>query len=59
MQNIHDEEMYECVFIGCHCQFSAGDEIIRTPAGMFCSEGCAEGKGCHHINCNCASFKQE
>ena len=37
----------------CHCQ---GDDCVRYAGLLYCSQRCADGRGCDHEDCNCGAF---
>lgn len=46
----------KCDHDPCHC---VPDPSVAVADGkrIFCSPGCADGKGCGHEHCDCASVK--
>lgn len=46
---------YHCAAEGCNCKVADDETSFKNDAGLFCSQECAEGKGCHHSGCGCAS----
>ncbi|NWO08792.1 MAG: hypothetical protein HLX50_24740, partial [Alteromonadaceae bacterium] len=46
---------YLCSSEGCTCRVADDENHVKSAEGIFCSEDCAEGKGCQHPGCNCAS----
>lgn len=59
MAKINNDSMQECAFAGCYCKVSEDEHYIKTASGIFCCEACAEGKGCHHGDCNCGANTQQ
>lgn len=45
----------ECAFEGCHCKISEAEQTVTTDNGIYCCQGCAQGKGCEHPSCACAN----
>lgn len=43
----------ECEYANCTCVVT-GDEAVTLEGHRFCSNGCANGEGCVHGECNCA-----
>lgn len=50
----HDEilEHEKCDYDRCHCVPKVGTAVVRNRS-VFCSAGCAEGRGCRHPECGC------
>lgn len=42
----------KCDHDRCHCVPDAANAVVREKS-VFCSEGCAEGRGCDHPKCGC------
>jgi hypothetical protein len=42
----------QCAHEQCSCP--GLPEIAASKNEVFCSDGCADGVGCHHEDCNCA-----
>lgn len=46
-----------CAFESCHC--ACGPETtVRRAGAQYCSERCADGRGCDHAECNCGDFPE-
>jgi hypothetical protein len=41
-----------CAGRSCSCQVSAA-AAVREHGQLYCSQGCAEGRGCDHAGCSC------
>ena len=46
---------YHCAATGCGCKVADDETHCKTAAGLFCCQGCADGNGCSHTGCDCAS----
>ena len=55
MQNVNPDGTYLCSHDSCNCRVADDKNHTKTAEGIFCSEGCAEGKGCTHSDCNCSA----
>jgi len=55
MENTNSGGTHLCAHEGCDCNVANEKEPVQTAAGIFCSKGCSEGKGCNHSGCNCDS----
>lgn len=45
----------ECAAESCVCQLERAQAVSREGL-LYCSERCAEGRGCDHADCNCGEF---
>jgi hypothetical protein len=43
-----------CAHRGCDCEVSA--DAVQRQGRAYCSERCADGRGCDHRDCNCGAF---
>lgn len=55
MKNVNADGTYLCSYDSCDCKVADDENHVKTANGVFCSQGCADGKGCDHPDCNCAS----
>ena len=46
---------YHCAAQGCKCNVANDESSFKNEFGIFCSQECAEGKGCGHAGCDCAA----
>lgn len=46
----------KCDHEPCHC-VPGPDDAFTKGKSVFCSEGCADGKGCDHTECNCGDYR--
>jgi hypothetical protein len=44
-----------CAFEACKCE-PTGETMVRKDGAAYCSERCADGRGCDHADCNCGDF---
>jgi hypothetical protein len=44
-----------CAHKGCKCSVQS-DAAAKSEGLLFCTERCADGRGCDHEGCNCGSF---
>jgi hypothetical protein len=44
-----------CAHKGCDCSLAADQRVARD-GELYCSERCADGRGCDHQDCNCGDF---
>jgi len=53
------EPQDECAMEGCSCILE--DDVIPVTRGeeRFCSERCADQRGCDHAGCNCGDYPEE
>jgi hypothetical protein len=51
-------ERRTCAFKPCDCELTS-DQIVRRDGTEYCSERCADGRGCDHADCNCGDFPEE
>ena len=42
-----------CAHEDCECRVTAAS--ISQDGKRYCSQGCADGKGCNHLECGCRS----
>ena len=42
----------KCAHDRCQCQVLA-DKAVTKDGRLYCSQDCADGKGCNHQNCAC------
>jgi metallothionein len=42
-----------CAHQGCGCTVDAGKGVEKN-GKSYCSQGCADGKGCDHPGCTCS-----
>lgn len=45
----------KCDYDPCHCVTTEARSVRVGEKSIYCSRGCAEGKGCGHHQCNCSS----
>src|ERR1700759_1963297 len=50
-------ESTECAYKPCTCDVQTATAISAN-GKRFCSERCAEGRGCDHADCNCGEFPE-
>jgi hypothetical protein len=48
----------ECDHPGCKCVVQSV-ELVQRDEKVFCSERCADNRGCDHHDCNCGVFPTE
>jgi hypothetical protein len=48
-------ESTSCAFDACKCDLSA-ESIVRQAGKAYCSQRCADGRGCDHADCNCGDY---
>ena len=48
----------KCDHDPCHCKTEAATAVVDGKT-VFCSKGCAEGKGCSAPECNCSELGQD
>ncbi|CAN5215075.1 hypothetical protein BH24PSE2_BH24PSE2_02650 [soil metagenome] len=53
MRDADDEEM-TCAYENCECDVSTSSAVERDDE-YYCSRGCADGEGCDHPGCDCAT----
>jgi hypothetical protein len=46
-----------CAFDPCECAL-ASEQTVRRDGAEYCSERCADGRGCDHADCNCGDFPE-
>lgn len=46
----------KCDHEPCHC-VPGPDDAFTKGKSVFCSEACADGKGCDHTECNCGDYR--
>jgi hypothetical protein len=44
-----------CAHKDCKCRFGQ-DSAVQSQGKMFCTQRCADGRGCDHEGCNCGDF---
>jgi hypothetical protein len=49
----------ECAFEGCSCVLDEEERPITRGGEQFCSERCADQRGCDHADCNCGDFPEQ
>ncbi len=42
----------KCAHTACQCTIYQ-DKAVHKNGQSYCSQDCADGKGCHHPHCNC------
>ena len=47
-----------CRYEDCLCRVS-GANAVHYDGGSYCSQRCADGRGCDHAGCNCGKFATE
>ncbi len=47
-----------CAFKPCECEL-ANQPTVQREGAEYCSERCADGRGCDHATCNCGDFPEE
>jgi hypothetical protein len=47
-----------CSHQGCTCRVEVQGAVKRE-GKVFCSERCADDRGCDHEQCNCGDFPEE
>ena len=52
---MHHDGPIVCAHKSCDCRFDRGT-AIESEGKLYCTERCAEGRGCDHEGCNCGSF---
>lgn len=50
---MNGDDKLTCAHEGCSCTFNR-DKGIEVGDKVFCSQGCAEGAGCKHQDCECS-----
>ena len=50
-------EPTRCAHVGCNCP--GIPQVASNDTHLFCSDACAEGKGCDHPGCNCGQQTAE
>jgi hypothetical protein len=53
-----DKESTSCAHESCSCSLQAGS-IVSREGRNYCSERCADNRGCDHEGCNCGAFPAE
>lgn len=48
------ETKEKCAHKGCSCQVIPSQGVHMNNK-LYCSQECADGKGCHHSNCTCGT----
>lgn len=48
----------ECDHAGCKCVVHSA-EMVQRNEHVYCSERCADDRGCDHHDCNCGGFPTE
>jgi hypothetical protein len=48
-------ELTHCAHKACKCRVEAAD-AVRQNGAVFCSQRCADDRGCDHEGCNCGDF---
>ena len=43
-----------CAHEGCSCVVAGLHGAVQRDGEVYCSEGCANGEGCHHETCTCS-----
>lgn len=46
-----------CEYKSCKCTTTTG-EAIRSEGHTYCSQRCADGRGCDHEHCNCGNWPE-
>lgn len=54
MANVNDGT-HQCARQGCGCKVTDDKNNVKAASGVFCCQECADGKGCSHPGCDCAS----
>jgi len=44
----------ECAYESCFCP-ADGEDVVEVGGKQYCSQGCADGDGCEHAECDCAT----
>ena len=46
-----------CAHKGCKCRVAEGGEKpVMWDGKAYCTQRCADGRGCDHEGCNCGAF---
>jgi hypothetical protein len=53
-----NDSAMECAYKRCDCHVTRG-AAVRRGERLYCSELCADGRGCPHKDCNCGQFPAE
>jgi len=53
-QQVSKKETQTCGYGGCRCTSDQYQGLTRDDQ-WYCAEGCAQGKGCEHVGCECSS----
>ena len=48
-------EIKRCAAESCVCEVERAD-AVSSEGSLYCSERCADGRGCDHAGCNCGEF---
>jgi hypothetical protein len=48
-------EELACAGSSCLCHIDS-ETAVRSEGQLYCSQRCAEGRGCDHAGCNCGEF---
>ena len=48
-------QLCKCAADDCVCEFETTAAVLAYGAA-YCSERCADGRGCDHAGCNCGEF---
>ena len=46
---------YHCAADACNCKVTNVEPNVKTASGIFCCQACADGEGCSHAGCDCAT----
>jgi hypothetical protein len=49
----------ECALERCCCILGSDVSPVTRGEEQFCSERCADQRGCDHADCNCGDFPEE
>ena len=47
-----------CEYEECSCEVDSASAIAQD-GKQYCSQRCADGRGCDHLDCNCGAFAGE
>jgi hypothetical protein len=48
-------KLIKCAGEDCNCEFEM-DSAAVVDGRAYCSQRCADGRGCDHAGCNCGEF---
>jgi hypothetical protein len=56
---MHEPQANNCQHPHCKCSLDDERRVVQREGHSYCSERCADQRGCDHHGCNCGVFPLE